>query len=635
MKIKKIRIQNFRSIKDQEIEVDDYTAFVGPNGAGKSTILCALNVFFRQHRDSMTDLSRLSEQDFHHKNTLEPIKITVTFGNITQSAAAHLADYIRHGQLVLSAIAKFDGERADVRQYGSRLVIKDFAVFFEKEKVGDKVADLKACYEEVREKYNDLPAPATKAAMIDSLRAYEADHEEQCELLESEDQFYGASKGTNRLAPYIQWVFVPAVKDASSESEEGSNSALGQLLARSVRSRVNFDEKIQELTSKAKSDYQKILDDQQEALDEISCALNMRLQSWADPSVNARVKWKHDTDRSVRVEKPLAQILLGEKGFQGELPRFGHGLQRSYILALLHELSQLADGSEMPRLVLGIEEPELFQHPPQARHLSEVLQQLSVGENQVLLCTHSPQFVNGTNFEQVRMVRGEGDPIHSVIKQATYQEIATSTAIEGKQPLRELGAMTKIHQALTPMINELFFTEKLILVEGLEDIAYLQTYITLLDMGNLFRQNGCHIVPTNGKSEMPRALAIAMKLGIPCFVLFDADSDASEEKGDKEKHRKDNNLIMGLAGHQGRPAFPDEDTYLENVVYWKTQIYDVVASEINDYKSYEDKAASYFGNPGGLNKNTLAIGYALELAWQDGKKSTSLERLVNAVISFS
>ncbi len=56
MKIESVRIENFRSFKDETIFLDDYTCFVGPNGSGKSTIINALNVFFRQYKDTRTSL---------------------------------------------------------------------------------------------------------------------------------------------------------------------------------------------------------------------------------------------------------------------------------------------------------------------------------------------------------------------------------------------------------------------------------------------------------------------------------------------------------------------------------------------------------------------------------------------------
>jgi len=44
-------------------------------------------------------------------------------------------------------------------------------------------------------------------------------------LLDDSAQFYGWTKGSNLLKKYIQWIYIPAVKDASTEQEEGSKTA--------------------------------------------------------------------------------------------------------------------------------------------------------------------------------------------------------------------------------------------------------------------------------------------------------------------------------------------------------------------------------------------------------------------------
>lgn len=49
MKIKKIKLTNFRGYKDTtEIEFNDLTVFVGRNDIGKSTVLEALDLFFNE-----------------------------------------------------------------------------------------------------------------------------------------------------------------------------------------------------------------------------------------------------------------------------------------------------------------------------------------------------------------------------------------------------------------------------------------------------------------------------------------------------------------------------------------------------------------------------------------------------------
>lgn len=84
--------------------------------------------------------------------------------------------------------------------------------------------------------------------MEEALRKYEAAGPEQCALIPSEDPFYGVSKGQGRLQRHMQWVYIPAVKDASSEQAEGKSTALGKLPARTVRAKVNFSEGLGQLT---------------------------------------------------------------------------------------------------------------------------------------------------------------------------------------------------------------------------------------------------------------------------------------------------------------------------------------------------------------------------------------------------
>lgn len=257
--------------------------------------------------------------------------------------------------------------------------------------------------------------------MVEALHSYETAHPEACEAIRSEDQFYGVSKGTNLLEKQIQWVYVPAVKDASTEQIEARNSALGKLLARTVRAKIKFDDAIEGLRSDAQKKYEELLGQSQAALKEISETLKSRLVDWAHPDATLRLEWKQDPEKSVRIEQPLAQIIAGEGGFEGELTRLGHGFQRSYLLALLQELSG-SDVAGGPRLILACEEPELYQHPPQARHLYNVLLELGKANAQIVVCTHSPYFVSGEGFESVRLVRKVN--ARSLTFRASYQDVA-------------------------------------------------------------------------------------------------------------------------------------------------------------------------------------------------------------------
>ena len=637
MKIEYVRIQNFRSFEDATIPLNNYTCLVGPNGAGKSTVLTALNVFFRESENLPTDTGRLDQEDFHLKHTADPVQITVAFGDLSDEAATDFKDYVRQDQLVVSAVATFDSVtgKGEVKQYGQRLGMRDFAGFFEAATAGEKVPELREIYKELRQTHTDLPAASTKDAMTQALRDFEGARPNNCELIRSEDQFYGFSKAKDRLAKHIQWVYVPAVKDATSEQVEARNSALGKLLARTVRSKTNFNETVGELKNKVQQQYQDLLDENQSVLDDISLALQSRVSEWAHPDVKLRLQWKQDPEKSVRVEEPWAHVLAGEGEFEGELARFGHGLQRSYLLALLQELAG-AGAASSPTLILACEEPELYQHPPQARHLASVLNKLSRGNSQVIVSTHDPSFVSGEGFEDVRMVRKDAGSRSSSVSHMSFADIAQSVAAAtGQQPTKPEGVLAKVHQALQPALNEMFFTRRLVLVEGLEDIAYLLTYLNLLETLDEYRRMGCHVVAANGKSQLLQPLVIAKHMKIPTYLVFDADADKPDKNGSRTKHEKDNKALLSLAGKPSENAMPDETIWGDGLTVWHSEIGDVVKAEIGeqDWARARAEADKHYGHSGGFGKNILHIGASLAYSWADGKRSASLERLCKSILS--
>lgn len=636
MKIESVRIENFRGFRDETINLDNYACLVGPNGAGKSTVLTALNVFFRQYKDSKTDLSKLSADDFHHKNVNDPIRITVTFCELTPEAKSDLADYVRQEKLIVSAVAKYDvgSERAEVRQFGNRLGMEDFREYFEADKRGESAAALKDIYSKLKSKHPGLEDAKTKQAMAEALQAFEASHASSCKLIPSEDQFYGATKGANRLAPHLQWVFVPAVKDITEESQESKTSGLGQLLARTVRSKVDFSQKVMKLRDALRKDYQTMLDAEQSVLDGLSGSIEMKLKDWAHPAVTAKVLWTQDADKSVKVDEPWAFIRIGERGFEGELARFGHGMQRSFMLTLLQELAGTA-GQIAPTLILAIEEPELYQHPPQARHLAEVLHDLASENSQIIVCSHSPLFIPGDDFETVRVVRDSGTPSSSAVTQLSYIDLAKTLSEAGQPLLKEQGMLAKLYPSLNPGVNEMFFCRVLILVEGIEDVAYLSMYLSLLGLMPVFRKCGCHIVPVGGKSEIVKPLAIAKQLDIPVFVIVDADTD-TEKAEHVTKHKQDNKAILSLMGYGADSEWTASDIWKSDFVMWKHNLTKLIEAEIGEnWGTHVDAAAKHYGQPGGLKKNPLAISRALEAAWKSGDRSPSMEKLAANVIGFS
>lgn len=642
VRIKSLHISNLRAIRDATVELDGYSCFVGANGAGKSTVLLALNIFFRDADGQGNPITSLSVEDFHHRDTSRPIEITVWFCDLTAEAQADFKDYVRQDCLVVTARAEFDvtRNRADIKQYGQRLGMEAFAEYFRRKGDGAKADELRAIYAGLQESFEDLPRAGSVAAMDDALRSFEGAKPEQCVLLASEDQFYGASKAQGRLQRYIQWVYVPAVKDASSEQSEGKATALGKLLARTVRAKVNFADGLQALTHDARNRYQELLNQSQEQLTQVSAGLNARLTQWAHPDAKLRLSWHHDIERSIKVEDPFARIVAGEGDFEGELGRFGHGFQRSYLLALLQELAGV-DGSGAPRLILGCEEPELYQHPPQARYLASVLLELTKGGSQVLVSTHSPLFVAGDSFESVRLVRRDVRTKESMVTKPSLDEIGRQHADAlGEQPLAISGTLSKIFQILQPSLGEMFFTQRLVLVEGLEDSAHIQSWLTLTERLTDFRKAGCHIVAVGGKSELLRPAIIARHMGIPIFVVFDADQDKIEKEAHRRDHERDNRSLLRFLGANHGELFPSETVWGKDFAMWPKDLANCVDAELEaslgqeGFAAIKNKAHAYCGNASGLKKHTMLVGIKLAFAYEAGAKLPTLDLLCEQLVSF-
>lgn len=637
MRISEVKIENFRAFKSETVRFGEYTAMVGPNGAGKSTVLTALRIFFRDTADTTTDLQALTQEDFNNKDTSQDIAITVVFEDLSNQAQEDLKHYYRHGKLVVSAVAHWDPEtrRAEVIQYGERLGIKEFAEFFQAAQDEKAVSELRAIFESIPSAQVGLPSAKTKQQMIDALREFEGGHPERLVPLRSADQFYGFTRGESLLKKYIQWIFVPAVKDASSENIEGKKNALRTILERTVRARINFDEALEDIRTEAETKYRAVLAQQQNTLRDISESLTARVSRWAHPDASVRVQWDQEASNYVKVEEPLARVFGREGEFEGDLSRFGHGFQRSYLLALLQELSGCLDAGE-PKLILACEEPELHQHPPQSRHMAEVLELLSQKNTQIIVSSHSPHFVRGTGFEDVRLVRYDRMRGQALVKAVQLEDVAQLIADSlGDKPVAATALAMKIEQTLQERLKEMFFSPTLILVEGLEDVGYIESYIALLGIKEPLRAHGCNIVPTIGKDCMIRPLAIAKLLEIPTFVIFDADGNNKENA---EQNRKYNTAILRLCEVANPDPFPAETLKRPNVWAWPTNIGDVVRSEIGveDW----DKLALALAKQrafqlGTMAKNHVFIGHVLCAAWEDGRKSVVLQDVCRAIMSFA
>jgi putative ATP-dependent endonuclease of the OLD family len=628
MKLCSIRIENFRSFRDETIQLGDYTCLVGPNNHGKSNVLMALNVFFRNTSATSADLLSLCEEDFHNRETAKPVRITLTFSDLSETAQADVKDYYRGGHLIVSSVAKWDESTrtAEVQQYGSRLGMKKFARFFEDPKA--KVPDLRRIYDGLRTAL-PLPNAATKPAMESALRAYEEQHPELCEPLESTDQFYGFTRGENRLKPHLQFIYVPAVKDATSEQAELKNTALFDLLSRAVRSRVNFSTQLDLLRQNARAEYERMMSSASEHLFQLGSSLERRLRSWTTTDSRLKLDWSYDSSMFGKLTEPLAKVTAGDSTFVGEIVRLGHGMQRCFIIALLQELAESTEGG--PRLLLCIEEPELYQHPPQARHFADVLEAISERNAQCLVTSHSPIFVASRGFQAVRRVHLDSSK-SSVVRSLTYDGLAEKlNAAQVTRTVKPTVLEAKLAKTLSVAECEMFFCRVPVLVESPEDVGFLGAQLSLMNLLDEFRAAGCHFIECDGKAQLVHILAVAQGLGLRPFVVWDLDST-------KKTGAEDNLSLFRLLGQSEREPFSLHIVEGLDFVAWPDNIGAIVRSESDgQWDKVVQKVRKDRGWPSDTvkTKERILTALAMEELSKSGVEVPSLERTCRRLVAFA
>lgn len=124
MRIKTIKIKNFRSYKDEvEIEFGDLTAFVGKNDIGKSTVLEALDIFFNDGKGVIKidkdDINKqalaLGDNEIIISVRFEELPATIVIDSTNQTTLS--AEYLQNAIGQLEIIKKYPNAKASPNVY--------------------------------------------------------------------------------------------------------------------------------------------------------------------------------------------------------------------------------------------------------------------------------------------------------------------------------------------------------------------------------------------------------------------------------------------------------------------------------------------------------------------------------------
>ncbi|MBA7598227.1 hypothetical protein ES703_05239 [subsurface metagenome] len=525
--------------------------------------------------------------------------------------------------------------------------------FWDARSAGEGARKLKEIYDGIisRAEYSDLPKWTKKEDAKENLEHWEQSHAAVCKRRRDDGQFFGFKEvGEARLERYTRFIPIPAVQEFSDEAVEGRRSLITELMDLVVRNALE-EEKINKVREGLGKGYQEqIIPMVSDRMLNLQKSLSDTLRTYV-PTSNVWMDWK-PTEFNLPI--PEVELKLDEDGFKSAVERCGHGLQRIFYLTLVQQLtkSQVQEGENeveksdnLPGLILAIEEPELYQHPARQRYITKKFLDLTTqgkipgvaSQAQIIYATHSPLFVGIDRFDQIRRFQkiepeDEGGPkvtqIKSIKRQEFLEELRGIRQDEGKYEW--LPFIARLRCIMTPQINEGFFADVAVLVEGEEDKAAIEAAALLIgyDLSSL----NIAVLPCGGKSNLDRPTLIFRHLGIQTYTIWDNDYGKSEKNARPEVNQQ----LLRLVDYPTEEKYPDKIG--PNFACFKTELKVVLRQELGE-KIYDEILNDLVENEYKLQgrsdacKNPFVMRDLLErIEKEQGVTSSSLINIVKAIV---
>ncbi|MBE0427411.1 MAG: ATP-dependent endonuclease [Nitrospirae bacterium] len=655
MIIEAIYIENFRCIKQSQLNCDELTVIIGRNGSGKSSFLKAIEIFYDVN-------ASISVEDFFNKDTRQEIILRVTYAQLKEDEIKEFQTYIRENKLIVTKrISESDGKFIQ-KYYAAAMQIPEFAVVRTTTSKTDKKNKLSELI--ASGKFTGLSGNIKSADAADELMtSYEAAHSELKQPIEKEEQFFGPKNiGGGKLDKYTKFVLVPAVREVGDEASDKKGTSLYQLLDLIVYRQVRAREDIRKFKEKFETELKSLYNsDNLKELPRLSESITETLTKFS-PGAKLNLNWEEIKPPELPLPKAIPTLV--DDDFEGDISRKGHGLQRALIITLLQQLaltapydnsseaysSESAETKDIdviePDLILAIEEPELYLHPLRCRYLSRLLSELSIkedrtGRNQILCATHSPFFIDLYKFDQIRFICKQKKPedisANSIVTQYSLEQAAKDLekiTEPGERVFTKESFRAHALPLMDTIANEGFFADAVVIVEGFGDMGVLWAMQDILKMD--WPSLGIAIIPARGKNNIDRPVVIFRGFQIPTYFIFDADSRYKGKKEEQETINR-NKKYLKLAGAK-EEEFPSTQVH-ETWSCFEDEIESYLKSELEEtvFTPIREETARELGydKPSNVLKNLDGSEKFIQKVYSLGKALPVLEDIITQITKLS
>lgn len=483
MKIKKVIIDNFKSIDHLELDFDkvgdSYTKiFVGINESGKSNILEALSYFKVPEEGASFD-------HFCNQKLEDRDKCMICFEMETEEGyPIHLIDQDGNSQEqiihFLTIKKKISLSRISSKFKSSyEFDIAPFAtdIFIRKVSYGNVIR----FYVVPKEKKDNNSVPLTAQYVARNYKNYIEE-----ELIKKNEPIVSV---WNPSPEYM--LSSVNLKDFAKNIE--NNKPLRNIFYLSGYTSIDS---IYEVITKVSNAKQRSI---------LSSKLNKAINNYVNKA------WSNKINIVIEIAPDGAlSFLIKDQGAENEHDRFeiaerSQGAQQ--FLSLVLSLSLEAESHERKNEIILIDEPEVHLHPSGIRDLSREL--LKVGhENYVFLATHSPFIIDKQHKERHYIVKKNSKAITEVTR------IKETDDIVDEEVLNDAFGINVYRDLLNPHS---------LLVEGSTDKVLLKKAFAYLNRDNISITNGC--------GANIETLASKMNFDdISVLVITDDDKDGQKYK---------------------------------------------------------------------------------------------------------
>ncbi|WP_082388008.1 AAA family ATPase [Virgibacillus halodenitrificans] len=494
MYVSDLYISNFRSIKNIHIPLGKgKNVIVGKNNSGKTNIIKALNLILGEKTPTANSFE---ERDFHVSKTesesntrdLEEIFIAAKLaGSDFNQDELKKVKYIREhmfGQgdwLKINENYEFelnDFFKKDIDQFES----KEFDTY--------KESDIKNWGKEINEivLYVYVKKDDANIEVINGLAVNKNNYE----------KYLRCYPVTNSLRDaLITSAVVPAFREPDNELKLNKWNWYGKLMNKVwMNKSEESNSEIEDMNTRLSILSNRVFQNTSNELEDILQSL------FSFEEVSFRILPKDSKELYKNI-----QLYIND-GIESLLSDKGTGIQSVTVITLFKYYCKHFHNNHS---LLAIEEPELYLHPHSRRMLSNELDEfVTSGNNQVVVTSHSPDFLRNTEIENIIVVRKS---LHNNSTQAFKLD-------DNEDRVQEI---QKIKQFLWGRNSEIFFAEKVILVEGGEEYIIPIIADTLYNQKGILDIENISVINVGGKSQFKSYIKLFNDLSIDYRVIADFD----------------------------------------------------------------------------------------------------------------